>query len=315
MLLAVSFPAAAQQPKKVPRIGILLPNPPAVSPQLVKAFHQGLRELGYVEGRSIVIEYRFGEGKSDRYPDLAAELVQLRVDVIVTASTPAIEVIKNATSTIPIVMAASADPVGSGLIASLDHPGGNITGLTMLSPELSGKRLELLRETVPRLSRVAVVWNPRNRSSAASWKENQLAAQGLKMQLQSIEMRGPSDFHNLPDALVRGRFQALNVIRDPLIGAHLKWVLEFAAKTRLPAIYETEEYVDAGGLMSYGTNHPDLYRRAAYFVDRILKGAKLSDLPVEQPTKFEFVINLKAAKEIGVTIPPGVLMWADRVIK
>ena len=315
MLLAVSFPAAAQQPKKVPRIGILLPNQPSVSPQLVKAFHQGLRELGYVEGRNIVIEYRFGEGKSHRYPDLAAELVQLRVDVIVTASTPAIEVVKNATITIPIVMAASADPVGSGLIASLDHPGGNITGLTMLSPELSGKRLELLKETVPRISRVAVLWNPTNKSGAVSWRESQLAAQGLKIQVQSIELRGPSDFDHLSDALIRGRFQALNVVRDPLIGAHLKRVLEFAAKTRLPAIYEAEGYVDAGGLMSYGTNHADLYRRAAYFVDRILKGAKPSDLPVEQPTKFEFVINLKAAKEIGVTIPPDVLMWADRVIK
>jgi putative tryptophan/tyrosine transport system substrate-binding protein len=307
--------ANAQQPKQVPRIGILLPNQPSVSPQLVKAFHQGLRELGYVEGRNIVIESRFGEGKSDRYPDLAAELVQLRVDVIVTASTPAIEVVKNATSAIPIVMAASADPVGSGLIASLDHPGGNITGLTILSPELSGKRLELLKETVPRISRVAVLWNPTNRSSAVSWRESQLAAQRLKMHLQSIEVQGLNDFHNLSDALMKGRFQALNVVRDPLIGAHLKRVLEFTVKTRLPAIYETEEYVDAGGLMSYGTNHPDLYRRAAYFVDRILKGAKPADLPVEQPTKFEFVINLKAAKEIGVAIPPDVLMWANRVIK
>ena len=315
LLLTVSFPATAQQPKKVPRIGVLLPNQPSVSPQLVKAFHQGLRELGYVEGRNIVIESRFGEGKSDRYPDLAAELVQLRVDVIVTASTPAIEVVKNATSAIPIVMAASADPVGSGLIASLDHPGGNITGLTMLSPELSGKRLELLKETVPRISRVAILWNPTNRSSAVSWRESQLAAQGLKMQLQSIEVLGPNDFHNLSDALMKGRFQALNVVRDPLIGAHLKRVLEFTVKTRLPAIYETEEYVNAGGLMSYGTNHPDLYRRAAYFVDRILKGAKPADLPVEQPTKFEFVINLKTAKEIGVTMPPDVLMWANRVIK
>src|SRR5262245_34460882 len=181
MPLALSLTAAAQEQKRVPRIGILLPNQPSVSPQLVKAFHQGLRELGYVEGRNIVIEYRFGEGKSDRYPDLAADLVQLNVDVIVTASTPAIEVVKNATSTIPIVMAASADPVGTGLIASLDRPGGNITGLTMLSRELSRKRLELLKETVPRISRVAVLWNPSNVSSSVSWRESQLAAQGLKM--------------------------------------------------------------------------------------------------------------------------------------
>jgi putative ABC transport system substrate-binding protein len=315
LVLATAGFAHAQQQKKVPRIGILVPNQPSVSPQLVKAFHQGLRELGYVEGRNIVIEYRFGEGKSDRYPDLAAGLVQLKVDVIVTASTPAIEVVKNATSAIPIVMAASADPVGSGLIASLDRPGGNITGLTMLSPELSGKRLELLKETAPRISRVALLWNPTNTSSSASWRESQLAAQGLKMQLQSIEVRGPGDFHNLSDALIRGRFQALNVVRDPLIGAHLTRVLEFAAKSRLPAIYEAEEYVDAGGLMFYGTSHPDLYRRAAYFVDRILKGAKPADLPVEQPTKFEFIINLKAAKQIGLTIPPNVLVRADKVIK
>lgn len=188
LLLVTGGFAHAQQQRKIPRIGILLPNPPAVTPQLLKAFHQGLRELGYVEGENIVIEYRFGEGKSERYPYLAAELVQLKVDVIVTSSTPAIESVKNATSTIPIVMAASAEPVGSGLIASFDRPGGNITGLTMLSPELSGKRLELLKETVPRLSRVAVLWNPRNTSSAASWRENQVAAQGSKMQVQSIEV-------------------------------------------------------------------------------------------------------------------------------
>jgi putative tryptophan/tyrosine transport system substrate-binding protein len=314
VLVIVGF-AHGQQQKKAPRIGILIPNQPPVSPQLVKAFHQGLRELGYVEGRNIVIEYRFGEGESDRYPDLAAELVQLKVDTIVTASTPAIEAVKNATSTIPIVMAASADPVGSGLIASLDRPGGNITGLTMLSPDLSGKRLELLKETVPRISRVAVLWNPTNTSSAASWRESQLAAHGLKMQLQSIEVRHPSDFQNLSDALIKGRFQALNVVRDPLIGAHLMRVVEFAARSRLPTIYEAEEFVDAGGLMSYGTSHPALYRRAAYFVDRILKGAKPADLPVEQPLKFDLVINLKTAKQIGLTIPPSVLYRADRVIK
>jgi putative ABC transport system substrate-binding protein len=305
----------AQQQKKVPRIGILLPNPPALNPQLVKAFRQGLQELGYVEGRNIVIEYRFGEGRSDRYPGLAAELVQLKVDVIVTASTPAIEAVKNATSTISIVMAASADPVGSGLIASLDRPGGNVTGLNMLSPELSGKRLELLKETVPRISRGAVLWNPRNTSSAASWRESQLAAQGLKIQVQSIEVRGPGDFDHLSDALNKGRFQALSVVREPLIRAHLTRVVEFAAKSGLPAIYEDEEFVDAGGLMWYGTSHPDLYRRAAYFVDRILKGAKPTDLPVEQPKKFEFIINLKAAKQIGLTIPPNVLVRADKLIK
>ena len=305
----------AQQQRKIPRIGILLPNPPTVSPQLLKAFQQGLRELGYVEGQNIVIEYRFGEGKSERYAYLAAELVQLKVDVIVTSSTPAIESVKNATSTIPIVMAASADPVGSGLIASLDRPGGNITGLAMLSPELSGKRLELLKETVPRLSRVAVLWNPKNISSAASWKESQLAALGLKLQVQSIEVRGPGDFHNLSDALVKERFQALNVVRDPLIRAHMTRVVEFAMDSRLPAIYEDEDFVDRGGLMSYGTSHPDLYRHAATYVDKILKGAKPADLPVEEPMKFEFVINLKAAKQIGLTIPPNVLVRADRVIK
>jgi putative tryptophan/tyrosine transport system substrate-binding protein len=305
----------AQQQRKIPRIGILVPNPPALSAHLVKAFQQGLRDLGYVEGQNIVIEYRFGEGKSEGYPYLAAELVQLKVDVIVTSSTPAIESVKNATSTIPIVMAASADPVGSGLIASLDRPGGNITGLAMLSPELSGKRLELLKETVPRLSRVAVLWNPKNISSAASWKESQLAALGLKMQVQSIEVRGPGDFHNLSDALVKERSQALNVVRDPLIRAHMTRVVELATNSRLPAIYEDVDFVDRGGLMSYGTSHPDLYRHAATYVDKILKGAKPADLPVEEPKKFEFVINLKAAKQIGLTIPPNVLARADRVIK
>ena len=286
-----------------------------MSPQLLKAFQQGLRELGYVEGQNIVIEYRFGEGKSDRYDYLAAELVQLKVDVIVTSSTPAIESVKNATSTIPIVMAASADPVGSGLIASLDRPGGNITGLAMLSPELSGKRLEILKETVPRLSRVAVLWNPKNISSVASWKESQLAALGLKMQVQSIEVRGPGDFNNLSDALVKERFQALNVVMDPLIRAHMTLVVEFAMDSRLPAIYEDVDFVDRGGLMWYGASHPDLYHHAATYVDKILKGAKPADLPVEQPMKFEFVINLKAAKQIGLTIPPNVLARADRVIR
>jgi ABC-type uncharacterized transport system substrate-binding protein len=305
----------AQQQRKIPRIGILLPNPPALSAHLLKAFQQGLRDLGYVEGQNIVIEYRFGKGKSEGYPYLAAELVQLKVDVIVTSSTPAIESVKNATSTIPIVMAASADPVGSGLIASLDRPGGNITGLAMLSPELSGKRLELLKETVPRLSRVAVLWNPRNISSAASWQESQLAALGLKMQVQSIEVRGAGDFHNLPDALVKERFQALNVLMDPLIRAHMTQVLEFATNSRLPAIYEDVDFVDRGGLMWYGTSHPDLYRHAATYVDKILKGAKPADLPVEEPKKFEFVINLKAAKQIGLTIPPSVLARADKVYK
>ena len=212
-------------------------------------------------------------------------------------------------------MAASADPVGSGLIASLDRPGGNITGLAMLSPELSGKRLELLKETVPRISRVAVLWNPTNTSSAASWRESRLAAQGLKMQVQSIEVRGPGDFHNLSDALVKKRFQALNVVRDPLIRAHMTRVVEFAMDSRVPAIYEDEDFVDRGGLMWYGTSHPDLYRHAATYVDKILKGAKPADLPVEEPMKFEFVINLKAAKQIGLTIPPNVLVRADRVVK
>ena len=310
VLFAVSFPAEAQQQGKVPRIGILLPNPPTLSPQLLKAFQQGLRELGYVEGQNIVIEYRFGEGKSERYPYLAAELVQLKVDVIVTSSTPAIESVKNATSTIPIVMAASADPVGSGLIASLDRPGGNITGLAMLSPELSGKRLEILKETVPRLSRVAVLWNPKNISSVASWKESQLAALGLKMQVQSIEVRGPGDFNNLSDALVKERFQALNVVMDPLIRAHMTLVVEFAMDSRLPAIYEDVDFVDRGGLMWYGASHPDLYHHAATYVDKILKGAKPADLPVEQPMKFEFVINMKAAKQIGLTISPN--CWRER---
>ena len=303
--------AEAQQRTKLPRIGVLLPTPTGVKTYLV-SFRQGLEELGYIEGRNIVIEYRIADGKPDQYPGLAAELVNLKVDLIVTGSTPATQAVKNATKTVPIIMAA-ADPLGAGLVTSLAQPGGNITGLSMRSSEFIGKRLELLKEVVPRVHRVGILWNPLNASNAVSLKESQVVAQAMGLKLQSIEVQDPSDFNNGFGALTKGRTDAFTVLRDPFIMVHYKRIVELVAKSRLPAVYEGKEFVLAGGLMSYGASLENLFRRAATYVDKILKGANPGELPVEQPMQAEFIINLKAAKEIGLTIPPEKLILADKV--
>ena len=318
LIVAVQFNvgmvAQAQQPKKVPRIGYLLDGSSSSAADRVDTFRDGLRDLGYVEGKNIVIDYRYAEGRFDRFPELAAELVRLKVYVIVAVSTVAARAAKNATRTIPIV-ALSGDPVETGLVASLARPGGNVTGLASLAPELSTKRLELLKEIVSKVSLVAVLWNPNGPAPVLAFKETQLAAKRLGLLLQSLEVRGPDDFESAFGGAIRERASALLVISDPLTNTHQRRIVELAAKNRLPAIYPIREFVQAGGLMAYAPDRLEQYRRVAYYVDKILKGAKPADLPVEQPTKFEFVINLKAAKQIGLTIPPNVLARADKVIK
>jgi len=304
--------AKAQQPAKIPRIGYLGSTSASAR---TEAFRQGLRELGYVEGKNIVIEWRPHEGKVDRLPALAAELVRLKVDIIITAGAPAARAAKEATLTIPIVMTQIGDPVGSGFVASLARPGGNITGLSTLAPELSGKRLELLKEIVPKLSRVAVLGTSTNPGNSQALKETELAAGAYKVQLQNIDVLSPKDIETAFRDANKGRAGAVLVLASPIIESHRTQIADLAAKNRLPAIYYAPEFVEAGGLMSYGTSFADLFRRAATYVDKILKGRRPSDLPVEQPIKFEFVINLKAAKQIGLTIPPNVLARADRIIK
>ena len=307
--------AEAQQPKKVPRIGFL--NGSSLSPILARyeAFRLGLRELGYVEGENIVIEQRFAEGKIDRLPELAAELVRLKVDVIVVVGTQETQTAEKATQTIPIVMVQVGDPVGSGLVASLANPGGNITGLSQMIPELTGKRLELLKEAFPKVVRVTVLYDPANRGNLLAVKEVEAAAGPLGLNVRAWEVRGSDDFDTAFSAMTRGRAAALMTMPNPLTGANIKRIADLAVKSRLPVMYHDKENVEAGGLMSYGVNLADLWRRAATYVDKILKGRKPADLPVEQPMKFEFVINLKAAKQIGVTIPPNVLVRADKVIR
>jgi putative ABC transport system substrate-binding protein len=306
--------AEAQQPTKIPRIGFQSAAFPSANAARIEAFRQGLRELGYVEGKNIVIEYRYAEGKLDRLSELAAELVRLKVDVIVTAAPSSTRAAKKATSTIPIVMAFDNDPVGSGFVASLARPGGNITGLSNLAPEISGKQLELLKEIVPRLSHVAVL-RTSTLTSAQVLKEMELAAGALGVKLQYLDVLDPKDIETAFQAAGKGRADAVLVLASPILESHRKQVADFAAKNRLPAIYHVAEFVEAGGLMSYGVSFIDLYRRAATYVDKILKGTKPADLPVEQPMKFELVINLKAAKQIGLTIPPNLLARADKVIK
>jgi putative ABC transport system substrate-binding protein len=306
--------AEAQQPKKVPRIGILSPTSSSSSSARVEAFRQGLSDLGYVEGKNIVIEYRYAGGKLEQLPELAMELVHLKVDVIVTSG-PAAFAAKKATNAIPIVIAAAADPVGTGLVASLARPEGNVTGLTIMSPELGGKRLELLKEAFPKLTRVAVLWAVGNPRGDLPFREVEAPAKALGIKLQSLGVRSLDDFENAFEAARRQSAQALITAPQPVINVQRERIVDFAAKSRLPAIYATSEFVDAGGLMSYAPSYTDLHRRAATYVDKILKGAKPADLPVEQPIKFEFVVNLKAAKAIGLTIPPNVLARADRVIK
>jgi putative tryptophan/tyrosine transport system substrate-binding protein len=305
----------AQQPTKVPRIGFLGASSASVLAARTMAFRQGLRDLGYVEGKSIFIEWRSAEGKLDLLPALAAELVRLKVDVIVTTGPAPTRPTKEATSTIPIVMAFDNDPVGNGFVASLARPGGNITGLSTLAPEISGKQLELLKEVVPRLSRVAVLGSSTTPGNAQSLKETELAAGALAVQLQYLDVRDPKDIETAFRAASKGRADSVLVLASPVVNPYRTEIATLAVKNRLPAIYSTPEFVEDGGLMTYGVNLNDLYRRAATYVDKILKGAKPGDLPVEQPTKFEFIINLKAAKQIGLTIPPNVLARVDKVIR
>ena len=307
--------AEAQQAKKVPRIGFLGSTAPSSVSARVEAFRQGLKELGYVEGKNIAIEYRFGEGKEDRLPNLAAELVRLKVDVIVTAGPASTRSTKEANVTIPIVMGFDNEPVGNGFVASLARPGGNITGLSSLAPEISGKRLELLKEIVPRLSRVAILGSSTTPGDAQALREMELAAGAFGVQLQYLDVPAPKDIETVFRAAGKGRADALLVLASTVFISHRRQIVELAVKSRLPAIYFAPEFVEDGGLMTYSVSITDLFRRAATYVDKILKGAKPADLPVEQPIKFELIINLKAAKQIGLTIPPNVLARADKVIK
>ena len=311
-MLAFANPSEAQPQKKVPLLGY---QNAGSSGERQEAFRQGLRELGYVEGQNIVVEWRFAEGKPDQVPRNAAELVRLKVDVIITGGSTDTRAAKGATSTIPIVMTNDSDPVGTAIVASLARPGGNITGLATLSAELNGKRLELLKETFPRLSHVVALHGSVSQSSVAALKEAEVVARSLGLKLQSQRVKEPDDLNRAFEAISKARTGALIVTGGPFGSANRKRIVEFAAKSRLPAIYYRQEFVDDGGLMSYDANPNDLSRRAAIFVDKILKGTKPADLPVEQPTKFELIINLKAAKQIGLTIPPNVLARADKVIR
>ncbi|HXV83984.1 MAG TPA: ABC transporter substrate-binding protein [Candidatus Binatia bacterium] len=314
LLLALSLPAESQQPQLY-RIGYLAARSALEARD--EAFRQGLRDLGYIEGKDIIIEYRFAEGKSDRIPMLAAELISRKVDIIVASGTPVAQGAKAATRTIPIVFAGVADPVGTGLVTSLARPGGNITGVTPISAELSAKRLELLKETDPKVSRVVVLSTADYPLPVKTDTLNEMegAARILGLQLQLLEVRGANDFERAFAAMRRERAEAFTVLPIPLFLIERRRIVDFATKSRLPTIFHWREYVEAGGLMSYGADADDLFRRAATYVDKIFKGAKPADLPVEQPTKFEFIINLKTAKQIGLTIPPNVLARADKVIR
>jgi putative tryptophan/tyrosine transport system substrate-binding protein len=314
LILASGYTSEAQQPKKVPRIGFMIGTSPSIIPDRIEGFRRGLRELGYVEGKNIVIEYRVAEGKVERLPNLLAELVRLKVDVIVTGGIVN-HAAKQATTTIPIVIAFDGDPVGNGLVASLARPGGNITGLSALYPELSGKQLELLKETVPRLSRVVVIGELNNPGNSEVLREMELAAKAFGVKLQSLDVWDLKDIETAFRAASKARANAVIVLAGTIVLVHRAQITTLAIKSRLPAMYPRPEFVEDGGLMTYGPSIADLYRRAATYVDKILKGAKPADLPVEQPMKFEFVINLKTAKQIGLTIPPNVLARADRVIK
>ncbi len=313
-LFPICLPIQAQQTGTVPRIGILSPGSPSSDAPNLDAFRQALRELGYDEGKNIVIEVRYAEAKLERLPALAADLVSLKVDVIVVAGGTA-PTLAAKEATHPIVMTYVGDPVARGLIVSLARPGRNITGLISVSPELSGKRLELLKETVPRLNRLGVLWNPGSQGSTANFQETEAVARSFGLQVQSLEARNPSELESAFKTATMGRADALIVVESVLTGVHRNRIVELATNGRLPTMVGQGRGVVAGGLMYYGPNFPDLHRRAATYVDKILKGAKPGDLPVEQPTKFELIINLKTAKQIGLTIPPSVLARADKVIK
>jgi putative ABC transport system substrate-binding protein len=315
MLLRLCVPAHAQQPQKVPLIGWLSGNSSSTDSPRLAGLRQGLRAFGYVEGKNIALEYRYADAKFEKLPALVDELLRLNVDVFVTVTTPATQAAKNATKTTPIVfLGVGGDPVG-GLVDSLARPGGNLTGLTNIASVLAGKRLELLKETVPKLSRVAVLWNPQNPGSAYQWKESQVPARELGLQLHSMEVSSADRFEIVFKEAIKARSAALAVTADPITVDPSKLIIELSTKNRLPAIYPWGFFVDNGGLMSYGPDFAAEGREAARLVDKILKGTKPADLPVEQPTKFEFIINLKAAKQIGLTIPPNVLARADRVIR
>jgi putative ABC transport system substrate-binding protein len=315
-VLVVVVPVVeAQQPGEIPRIGFLAASPPSALSDRIQAFRQGLQERGYLEGKNIIIEYRYGEGKVDRLPALATELVQLKVNVIVTGGAQATLPAKGATSTIPIVMAQDNDPLGAGFVASLARPGGNITGLSNLTAELAGKQLELLKEIIPRLSRLAVLRDLTEPGNPQAVRETDLAAQGFGVRPTYLEIKASKDIETAFRTANSKRAEALLVLASAIFNSNRKQIVNLAMSNRLPAMYPRAEYVEEGGLVTYGVNTPDLYRRAAIFVDKILKGAKPGDLPVEQPTKFELLINLKTAKQIGLTIPPNVLARADKVIR
>lgn len=314
-VLTAPHTAEAQPPGKLPRIGFLGNSTEALEANLVGPFREGFRELGYVEGRDLIIEYRYAGGEYARFPALIAELVALKVDVIVTAGTPASLAVRRATKTVPLVMVAVGDPVGSGLVASLGHPGGNLTGLVSIAPDLEGKRLELLRDVVPKLSDVVVLVNPANAFHAASEQQAQAAARALHLKVAFVAVRAESEFDRAFRAIISHRPGALVMLADRLFLHHRARIADFAARNRLPTVYAYTELVEAGGLMSFGPSYPGMHRRAAYFVDKILKGVNPADLPMEQPSTFELVINLKAAKALGLTIPHSVLLRADELIQ
>ena len=313
LALACVYLVEARPAAKVPRIGVLLLG--RLEGPALEAFRQGLRDLGYIEGKNIIIEYRSARGKPEWISDLATDLIHKKVDVIITSGTAQAQAIQQATTTTPIVLVVTGDPVGTGLVASLARPGGNITGFSIMSPELSGKRLELLKEAAPKISRVGVMWDALVPDNILDFKATQLAAGALGLKLQSLEVQRAEDLKGAFVVAVKQRLHALVVIGGGIINFHQKRILAFEVENRLPAIHEGLSFAEAGGLMAYGVNVPDLFRRSATYVDKILKGTKPADLPLQQPTKFEFVINLKTAKQIGLTIPQSVLFRADRVIK
>jgi putative ABC transport system substrate-binding protein len=313
LLIALCLPAQAQQPKKVPRIGVLLSG--SRTPVWGEAFRQALRELGYIEGQNIAIEYRNADGRNDRQSELARELVAMKVDVLIAGGGNDVTgALMQATKSIPIVMTAGSNAVARGLVSSLARPGGNVTGITSNWDDLSGKRLELLKEAIPKVSRIAVLWNSTG-GRETQWKASQTAAKEMNLQLHSMQIRTADDLENVFKDAVKARSGAVSVTQTSQVGTNIQRVIQLATKHRLPAIYAIPEYAEAGGLMAYGGSRSDLARRAATYVDKILKGAKAAELPVEQPMKFEFIINLKAAKQIDVTIPPNLLARGDKVIR
>lgn len=314
-LALASSAVQAQAPAKFAHIGLLSPFSPSASEPWHRALRQSLRDAGWIEGRNLRIEYRYAEGNNERLPGLAAELVRLKVDLIVASVTTDALVAARATKDIPIVGAGFGDPVAIGLVENLARPGGNITGLSQVTPEMGGKRLELLKEIVPGLARVAVLWNSQSPASTLNWKEIQLPAQRLGIQLHSLEVRGPGDFAKAFDDATRARAGAVAILPDPIFATNLKRLAQLATKSKLPAIFHLREFAEAGGLLAYGPDRSDLFRRAGIYVDKILKGAKPGDLPIEQPTKFELVINTTTAKALGLTIPPSLLLRADQVVK